>query len=66
MSDSVERGHSAQPQFFEVSCFPVGGGEAITAPPIPTETRVMTELGWGGSMTCKRVPVTLAYSGTMQ
>lgn len=41
-------------------------------PPLPdepspgTEVRHITELGWGGSMTCRRVPVTLAYSGTMQ
>lgn len=41
-------------------------------PPIPdepasgTEVRYATEIGWGGSMTCRRVPVTLPYSGTIQ
>lgn len=41
-------------------------------PPLPdepapgTEVRYATEIGWGGSHTCRRVPVTLPYSGTMQ
>lgn len=30
-----------------------------------TETREATHLGWGGSMTCRRVKVTLPYSGTV-
>lgn len=40
-------------------------------PPLPdepaqgTEVRYATEIGWGGSMTCRRVPVTLAFSGTL-
>lgn len=41
-------------------------------PPLPdksdpgTETRYATEIGWGGSHTCRRIPVTLAWTGTVQ